>query len=1218
MVKFVNRAMMTTHTTGTGNVTLLAAVDGYHDFDSAGVGNGDVVPYTIEDGDQFEIGQGVYNNATKVLTRIVEQSSNNDAKINLSGDARVYVTLRASDVDDLQTQIDGKSASGHGHSISDVSGLQAALDGKATSAQGAKADSAVQPQAGHGLYPNADKTKLAGIATNATKNATDAQLRDRSTHTGSQPISTVSGLQSALNDKLDANAAAVSADKLTTPRSIALSGDVSGSTSFDGSGNVTITATVANNSHTHTIANIGGLQNALDGKATAAQGAKADAAIPVSEKGALNGVAELDGTGKVPASQLPSYVDDVLEYANRASFPASGRDGTLYIDEAEGDVYRWTGSAYIQINDAVSSADQATKLATARTISLSGDATGSVSFDGSANKTLNVTVKDNSHNHTIANVDGLQTALDSKLAASANAVSASKLSSARTISLGGDLTGSTSFDGSGNVTINASVKDDSHSHIIGNIDGLQTALDGKEAERTPGEPHSNLGTPSVREMALFDAQFNNKIDFYDPNLFWIETSNDGVSWTETADSETHKRRLVGGDGSASIVIPHGTPFYRIRMKAKDYVYLNAVYFYWSGSGNTTKVKIQKKHKNSAAWQAHTNSEKAVGSWPGHLYLSHPTIPWHPNSDTTHLQEVAVVFEPNWGSQGNAISLYRMQWWGGYPAGRRNVYSTDEHANVSFPADISAANLNVSNWDTAYSWGDHATEGYLKSVSWGQIAGKPGTFSPSAHSHPLSEIDNLSIQAESVQIDTSHGYIQLGPKNGSYCHVYTDRPSFYFNKELQVLGKQVFHTGYHPNADKLTTARTISLSGDASGSVSFDGSGNVTLPVTIANNSHSHTIANISGLQTALDDKLAASANAVSASKLSSARTISLSGDASGSVSFDGSSNVSINVNVADDSHNHTIANIDGLQDELNSIDYPWLSQNPYSYDGSTHYWYLKIAKADAGRHGLIEYYVSDDVNYPNSSHGYIRFSHWNNSTVSVRHTQVWGDTQQGIEVFVDNSDNLWVRCPGIDWGGAVFNYRLLRGNITMENTRQQAAPAAVWEIPEVGRGYRFNRGDVTAGPVNTYDFNTHLGRTIKAGPNTVFHDGYHPNADRLTTARTISLSGDLTGSATFDGSSNVTISASVKDDSHNHTIANVDGLQTALNGKASSSQGSKADTAYGWGNHASAGYLTTVPFASQAEVDAGTINNKAVAPDTLKQRLSKVGSSYARQMAFGG
>ena len=55
----------------------------------------------------------------------------------------------------------------------------------------------------------------------------------------------------------------------------------------------------------------------------------------------------------------------------------------------------------------------------------------------------------------------------------------------------------------------------------------------------------------------------------------------------------------------------------------------------------------------------------------------------------------------------------------------------------------------------------------------------------------------------------------------------------------------------------------------------------------------------------------------------------------------------------------------------------------------------------------------------------------------------------------------------------------------------------------------------------------------------------------LATARTIALNGDVSGSASFNGGSNITITATVADDSHNHVISNVDGLQTALNGKAS-------------------------------------------------------------------
>jgi phage minor structural protein len=75
--------------------------------------------------------------------------------------------------------------------------------------------------------------------------------------------------------------------------------------------------------------------------------------IPTSEKGAAGGVAELDQAGKVPAGQLPSYVDDVLEYANKNSFPATGETGKIYVAIDTGKTYRWSGSAYIELSTTV-------------------------------------------------------------------------------------------------------------------------------------------------------------------------------------------------------------------------------------------------------------------------------------------------------------------------------------------------------------------------------------------------------------------------------------------------------------------------------------------------------------------------------------------------------------------------------------------------------------------------------------------------------------------------------------------------------------------------------------------------------------------------------------------------------------------------------------------------------------------------------------------------
>lgn len=73
-------------------------------------------------------------------------------------------------------------------------------------------------------------------------------------------------------------------------------------------------------------------------------------AISSSVKGVANGVAELDANGKVPSSQLPSFVDDVLEYLAKSSFPTTGEVGKIYVDTSTNLTYRWSGTAYVEIS----------------------------------------------------------------------------------------------------------------------------------------------------------------------------------------------------------------------------------------------------------------------------------------------------------------------------------------------------------------------------------------------------------------------------------------------------------------------------------------------------------------------------------------------------------------------------------------------------------------------------------------------------------------------------------------------------------------------------------------------------------------------------------------------------------------------------------------------------------------------------------------------------
>lgn len=152
-----------------------------------------------------------------------------------------------------------------------------------------------------------------------------------------------------------------------------------------------------------------------------------DAQVKRSEMGAANGVATLDTTGKVPAAQLPSYVDDVLNYANKAGFPSSGETGKIYVAEDTNKTYRWSGTAYVEISE-----------------SLALGETASTAYAGDKGKQNADAIDDIGEL-----LDGIQSG-DIKIGASEKA---DKLSTPRIITVSGDTSGSVAFDGSKDVTI---------------------------------------------------------------------------------------------------------------------------------------------------------------------------------------------------------------------------------------------------------------------------------------------------------------------------------------------------------------------------------------------------------------------------------------------------------------------------------------------------------------------------------------------------------------------------------------------------------------------------------------------------------------------------------------------------------------------------------------------------------------------------------------------
>ncbi len=207
-------------------------------------------------------------------------------------------------------------------------------------------------------------------------------------------------------------------------------------------------------------------------------------------------------------------------------------------------------------------------------------------------------------------------------------------------------------------------------------------------------------------------------------MFTFEYTNDGANWITQSVSESTIKTFVGGYSSASIAIPNGCKQYRIRIDNRNsYVYINALYMYFSTSGNSTSVKISKK-RDDGDWVQHTNSDQSVSSWPGHLYLPFSTIPWSRASTSGHYRYIEILFTPNWGHATNNITLYRLELWGGYPAGSRSLFSWDGDKNATFPAELKASTFkNSSGTEVSYSGHTHDDRYYTESEADTKLSGK---------------------------------------------------------------------------------------------------------------------------------------------------------------------------------------------------------------------------------------------------------------------------------------------------------------------------------------------------------------------------------------------------------------------------------------------------------------------------------------------------------------
>lgn len=176
----------------------------------------------------------------------------------------------------------------------------------------------------------------------------------------------------------------------------------------------------------------------------------------------LPNYAELDGYGLIPQEMLPSYVDDVLEYASFSALPRPGETGKIYVDLATNKTYRWGGTEYAEISASLA-------LGETSSTAYAGD-------KGKANRKDINEILDGTQ--TVKKAESADTATTANSATTAT--SAGKLSSQKTLSITGDATGSVSTDFSTNPTLNLTLKNSgvtagTYSVVAVNSKGIVTA-----------------------------------------------------------------------------------------------------------------------------------------------------------------------------------------------------------------------------------------------------------------------------------------------------------------------------------------------------------------------------------------------------------------------------------------------------------------------------------------------------------------------------------------------------------------------------------------------------------------------------------------------------------------------------------------------------------------------------------------------------------------------
>ena len=299
-------------------------------------------------------------------------------------------------------------------------------------------------------------------------------------------------------------------------------------------------------------------ENAIQNKAVkAALDGKSDSDhthdyIPNSQKGVANGVAALDENGQVPATQLPSYVDDVIEVANYDALPETGETGKIYVTLGDNLTYRWGGTAYVEISK-----------------SLAIGTTGSTAAAGN-----------HRHDNATTEADGfMSTAMVEKLNGIESGANAYVLPEASATQLGGIKVGKNLTMTNGVLDATDTIYEDATTSTSGLMSGAdKTKLDGIADGATKVIVDTELSNSSINAIQnkAVKAALDNKSDVGHTHDEYVNQNAFGIIKIGAASVEADKAidtlELASGD---NITITPDAENDKIVISAKDTTYVDA-------------------------------------------------------------------------------------------------------------------------------------------------------------------------------------------------------------------------------------------------------------------------------------------------------------------------------------------------------------------------------------------------------------------------------------------------------------------------------------------------------------------------------------------------------------------------------------------------------------------------------------------------------------------